>query len=261
MTTVTWKADGLWIISGLVQEQSMCSDHSHCTHVVPCMNYLSSHPASLSLPFLLQQLPIAFLSCFHYPPLPFLSLFLSSLFSPLLPSFHSSFFPFLPSLLPFPRPFFPPLCPLLFLLPPGEGFPSSFPSSFFLALCFSPIPPPPPFTSFFSPPSPSLFLLVQQGKEGLLFFSPSPLGPFFQAAGVRARRASFPIPAYPPAHTGYYRSRLRAYSGFHGKVIHPVWDFGQMGLQWSKKIFENVKKSRKVDLVGVTKLSGAMEHI
>ena len=34
-----------------------------------------------------------------------------------------------------------------------------------------------------------------------------------------------------------------------------------MGLQWSKKIFETVKKSSKVDLVGVPKLSGAMEHI
>ncbi len=52
-----------------------------------------------------------------------------------------------------------------------------------------------------------------------------------------------------------------SYSGFHEKVIHPVWDFGQMGLQWSKKIFENVKKSRKVDLVWIPKLSGAKEHI
>ncbi len=50
-------------------------------------------------------------------------------------------------------------------------------------------------------------------------------------------------------------------SGFHEKVIQPVWDFGQMGLQWSKNRIENVKKSRKVDLVGIPKLSGAMEHI
>ncbi len=34
-----------------------------------------------------------------------------------------------------------------------------------------------------------------------------------------------------------------------------------MGLQRSKKYFESVKKSGKVDLVRFPKLSGAMEHI
>lgn len=40
----------------------------------------------------------------------------------------------------------------------------------------------------------------------------------------------------------------------------PVWDL-ETELGWAKKYFENTNKTRKVDLVGLGKLSGAMGEV
>ncbi len=178
--TTTWKsADGLWIISGLVKEQSTSPSHIHSTIFVPCMDSLSSLAASFFLPLFVGAVrPPRLLS---FPPFstPFspsssLPFFLSLLFSPSLS------FPFLlPSLLPFPPPFPPSLSFPFLLLPSLLSFPPLFSPSlsfpFLLLLSSSPLPPGPPAPPPPHPPPPSFlpfssFLF----PFPLLFLPPAP---------------------------------------------------------------------------------------